>query len=97
MPPLRPPVPAHTDPPPARVRDAQFRVYDAAPDTNDASDMYVIDVFGMSILVRLRATTNDPADGDQPPQLYVHIDNESRPPTELVVEVCGNGETDCRI
>jgi hypothetical protein len=74
------------------VRDAVVRVFDRSddPHSDDASDMYVLDVFGVSVLVRLRTT------GDHPtgrPQLYIHIDNEDRQPTDLAVEVANGGET----
>ena len=35
-----------------RVRDAEIRLFDAAPGTDDASDMYVIDVLGATVNVR---------------------------------------------
>lgn len=40
-----------------------MRVFDRSrePDTDDASDMYVLDVFGISVLVRLRSTRTHPA------------------------------------
>ena len=78
------------------VRTANVRVFDRSPDagSDDASDMYVLDVFGISVLVRLRTTRGHPASR---PQLYIHIDNEDREPTELAVEVCNGGETRHRI
>jgi hypothetical protein len=74
------------------VRDAAVRVFDRGrePDSDDASDMYVLDVFGISVLVRLRTSRAHPASR---PQLYIHIDNEGRPPTVLAVEVANGGET----
>lgn len=68
-----------------------MRVFDRSrePGSDDASDMYVLDVFGISVLVRLRTTRTHSAGR---PQLYIHIDNESRPPTELAVEVANGGE-----
>ncbi|GAA0908166.1 hypothetical protein [Virgisporangium aurantiacum] len=74
------------------VRDATVRVFDHShePDSDDASDMYVLDVFGISVLVRLRTSRAHPASR---PQLYIHIDNEARPPTDLAVEVANGGET----
>lgn len=71
------------------VADAVVRVYDRNPDSDDASDMYVLEVFGISVLVRLRAV--GPRLTDRP-QLYVHIDNESRDRTELAVEVRSGGD-----
>jgi hypothetical protein len=76
------------------VRDAIVRVFDRDPDADDASDMYVLDVFGVSVLVRLRTARANPADR---PQLYIHIDNESRPATDLAVEVANGGEVHHRI
>ncbi|MEJ3741776.1 hypothetical protein WEI85_00540 [Actinomycetes bacterium KLBMP 9797] len=71
------------------VADAVVRVFDRNPDSDDASDMYVLEVFGISVLVRLRATGTHPADQ---PQMFVHIDNETRDRTELAVEVCNGGD-----
>jgi hypothetical protein len=76
------------------VRDAVVRVFDRSDNTDDASDMYVLDVFGISVLVRLRSTAGHPASR---PQLYIHIDNEARPPTALAVEVAGGGDAHYRI
>ncbi len=74
------------------ARDAMVRVFDRSTDvgSDDASDMYVLEVLGVSVLVRLRATGAHPGSR---PQLYVHIDNETREPTSLAVEVAGSGET----
>src|SRR5258705_318713 len=60
----------------ARICDALVRVFDASPDPHDgdASDMYVVDVFGMSVLIRLRAT--DPEGSE----VFIHIDTESTEP-----------------
>jgi hypothetical protein len=73
------------------VRDAIVRVFDRSreSDSDDASDMYVLDVFGISVLVRLRTTRGHPAGR---PQLYIHIDNEALPPTALAIEVANGGE-----
>jgi hypothetical protein len=78
------------------VRDAVVRVFDRSDDadSDDASEMYVLDVFGISVLVRLRVTAGHPASR---PQLYIHVDNEARPPTELAVEVASGGEAHHRI
>jgi hypothetical protein len=95
---VNPPRDPGDDPaPPCRVfqaRQAQIRVFDRSdePDSDDASDMYVLEVFGVSVLIRLRS----PRVGDQP-ELYVHIDNETRPPTDLAVEVDNRGETRYRL
>jgi hypothetical protein len=78
------------------VRDAVVRVFERSrePGVDDASDMYVLEVFGVSVLVRLRTTREHPASR---PQLYIHVDNEDRPPTALAVEVANGGEAHYRI
>ena len=78
------------------IRDATVRVFDRSrePGSDDAGDMYVLDVFGVSVLVRLRTTRAHPASR---PQLYIHIDNEGRPATDLAVEVANGGEAHHRI
>ena len=35
-----------------RIRDAEIRLFDAAPDSDDASDMYVLEVLGATVIVR---------------------------------------------
>jgi len=72
------------------------RVFNRSTDvgSDDASDMYVLEVLGVSVLVRLRATG---AHSGSRPQLYLHVDNETREPTSLSVEVAGGGETHYRI
>ncbi len=74
------------------VRDALVRVHDAAPDTNDASDMYVLEIDGVKILVRLVAEDDgEDADGETEPSVYVYLENTGRPKgTALVVDVNGN-------
>jgi hypothetical protein len=72
-----------------RVRQAQIRVFDRS---DDASDIYVVEVFGVSVLIRLRT----PRVGEAP-ELYVHIENEGRPPIDLAVEVDHRGETRYRL
>jgi hypothetical protein len=74
------------------VRDAVVRVFDRSdePGVDDASDTYVLDVFGFSVLIRLRTTGDHPTSR---PQLYIHIDNEDRQPTDLAVEVANGGES----
>jgi hypothetical protein len=75
------------------VRDAEIRVFDRSdePDSDDANDMYVIEVFGVSVLIRLRTPHGDE------PDVYVHIDNEGRRPVDLAVEVDNRGETRYRL
>ena len=72
------------------IRDATVRVFDREPDSDDASDMSVLDVFGISVLVRLRTSRARPPSR---PQMFIHIDNEGRPPTDLAVNVANGGET----
>ena len=78
------------------ARDATVRVFDRSTEvgSDDASDMYVLEVLGVSVLVRLRSTSAHPGSR---PQLYVHIDNETGEPTSLAVEVAGSGETQYHI
>jgi len=72
------------------VRDAAVRVFEQAtdPDTDDASDMYVLDAHGVSILLRRKLNTaGRPQDGSH---LFVHLDREDYPEsegTELAVSV----------
>ncbi len=77
-----------------RVRQAQIRVFDRSdePDSDDASEMYVVEMFGVSVLIRLRT----PRVGGEP-EPYMHIDNEGRPPIDLAVEVDNRGETRYRL
>jgi hypothetical protein len=72
------------------------RVFDRSTEagSDDASDMYVLEVLGVSVLVRLRTTGAHPSGR---PQLYMHVDNETRGPTSLAVEVASGGETHYRI
>ncbi|MEX5635580.1 hypothetical protein [Parafrankia sp. FMc2] len=75
------------------ARDALARVYDAAPDTNDASDMYVLEIDGVKILFRLVAEEDDGEDGDgeTEPSVYVYLENTGRPKgTALMVDINGN-------
>lgn len=43
-----------------RAGDAEIRVFRQAPGTDDASDMYVMEVLGVTALVRLVQTENGP-------------------------------------
>jgi hypothetical protein len=78
------------------ARDAVVRVFDRSdqPGSHDASDMYVLEIFGVSVLVRLRTTRTHPASR---PQLYIHVDNEGRPPTGLAIEVSNGGDAHYRL
>ena len=73
-----------------RVRDGLVRVFDASPDPadGDLSAMYVLEVFGLSILVPLRA-----ADDSKGPEAYIHIDNEATHPITLALEVNNSADT----
>lgn len=64
-----------------RVRDAQVRVFDQAPGTDDASDMYVLEVLGVTAIVRL--VTQE--DGTVRPKVV--IETVDYP---LDAEVCGS-------
>jgi len=66
--------------------DAVVRVYDREPDTDDASDMYVLAVFGVDLRIRRRT------DG----RVFVHIDTDKglAPGEVLAVEVRNGGEND---
>ncbi|MDT5029181.1 MAG: hypothetical protein QOE61_5607 [Micromonosporaceae bacterium] len=77
-----------------RVRQAQIKVFDRSvePDNDDASDVYVVEVFGVSVLIRLHTPRVAEA-----PELYVHIDNEGRPPIDLAIEINNRGETRYRL
>ena len=77
------------------VRDAVVRVFDRStePGVDDASDMYVLEVFGVSVLIRLRTPRGPPSR----PQVYLHVDNEDRSPTVLAIEVSNGGETHYRL
>jgi hypothetical protein len=60
------------------VEDAVVRVFTRStePGSDDASDVYVLEVFGVSILVRLRTTTTHPA--NRPQLLRPHRQRMSR-------------------
>ena len=77
------------------VRDAVVEVYDQAPGTNDASDMYVLYFKGVSVLVRERLVDKDEPEAGI--ELFVHVENEDRDPTCLVIDVNDAGETDYQI
>lgn len=47
------------------IRDAEIRVHDREPGTDDASDMYVIEVLGVTVIVRL-VTIEDEDDEGEP-------------------------------
>ncbi|MGW2415975.1 hypothetical protein ACWCV5_27945 [Streptomyces tubercidicus] len=74
-------------PTPLRVRDASITVADAIPEYGTPSDVYEIDVFGISVLIRRRAQWG--AATDVP---YVHIEDQNNEPGLLLVEVNNAGE-----
>lgn len=76
------------------VRGAVVEVFDQAPNTNDASDMYVLYVRGASVLVRERLV--DPGNPAAGTELFVHIENEDRAQSTLVLDVNNAGETSYR-
>lgn len=75
------------------LRQAVLTIADADPDPegNMPSAVYELRVFGVSILVRLRAEW----DG-QHLVPYVHIEHEAERPRLLLVEVDNQGETEHR-
>lgn len=91
------PVGSTARPETVRVRDAEVRVYnqDNGTGSDEASDMYVMEVLGVSLLIRAR--TGDPNNPDNPDSLFIHIDNEDPEPCTLAVEVRNSGETEYRI
>ena len=57
------------------VRDAEIRVFDREPGTDDASDMYVIEVLGVTVRVRL--VTAEDADEFGPSLIEPYITVEA--------------------
>jgi hypothetical protein len=47
-----------------RAGDAEVFVYPQEPDSDDASDMYVLDVLGVTVLVRLVAEEDEDDEGN---------------------------------
>jgi hypothetical protein len=79
------------------VRDAEIRVYtqDSGTGSDEASDMYVMEILGVSLLIRAR--TGAPNDPHDPVSLFVHIDNDNRESCTLAVAVCNSGATEYQI
>ncbi len=74
------------------VRDARVRVHSARPDTNEASDIYSLEISGVQIHVQLVAAddTNDEPNPEEP-TVHVRIENIGHPKgTHLVVDINGN-------
>lgn len=75
------------------IRDAVVTVADAdpGPDGTTPSDTYELRVFGVSVLVRVRADWEG-----QPSVPYVHIEHQADRPRLLLVEVDNDGESEHR-
>ncbi|MFI5986897.1 hypothetical protein ACIBEA_39300 [Streptomyces sp. NPDC051555] len=76
-----------SDPELHRIRDASITVIDASPKDNTPSDVYEIEVFGVSVLIRRRARW-----GAATSVPYVHVEDQSEGPGLLLVEVNNGGE-----
>lgn len=65
-------------------QQAEVRIYPQQPGTDDASDMYVLDALGVTVLVRRRADRTT----------YVHVDTDGVGAFigELVYEIRNGGE-----
>jgi hypothetical protein len=70
-----------------RVRDAEVRVYDAEPGTDDASDMYVLEVLGVLVLVRLVRREDDSESGPYPVRPKIMIEARGGPFTVGVNDI----------
>lgn len=79
------------DPELHRVRDASITVVGASPEDNIPSDVYEIQVFGVSVLIRRRAQWGPATDVP-----YVHIEDQNEQPDLLLVEVNNGGEHEHR-
>lgn len=86
-----PPGTAMADPELHRVRDAPITVVDASPDDNTPSDVYEIQVFGVSVLIRRRAQWGPATDVP-----YIHIEDQRDEAGLLLVEVNNSGEHEHR-
>ncbi|WP_331731448.1 hypothetical protein [Streptomyces sp. NBC_00073] len=75
------------DPELHRIRDASITVVDASPEDNTPSDVYEIEVFGVSVLIRRRARW-----GTATSVPYVHVEDQGEGPGLLLVEVNNGGE-----
>ncbi|MFJ9967162.1 hypothetical protein [Streptomyces avermitilis] len=79
------------DPELHRIRDASITVVDASPDDNTPSDVYEIQVFGVSVLIRRRAQWGPATDVP-----YIHIEDQRDEAGLLLVEVNNSGEHEHR-
>lgn len=68
--------------------DGEVRVFPPASAEGDASRMYVMDVFGVTLQVRLVASEEE---GDKLRNVYVHVRNEDRDSNRLHAEVNDTG------
>ncbi|MFF6979343.1 hypothetical protein ACFZAV_16720 [Streptomyces sp. NPDC008343] len=75
------------DPELHRIRDASITVVDAAPEDNTPSDVYEMQVHGVSVLIRRRTQWGPTTDVP-----YVHIEDQNDGPGLLLVEVNNGGE-----
>lgn len=64
------------------IRDAHIRIYNPVPGTDDASDMYVMEVADMGITVLVRQIRDE--DGTPGTRVAVDVDGAVRP---LIVSV----------
>lgn len=76
-----------TEPELHRIREASITVVDASPEDTTPTDVYEIQVHGVSVLVRRRAQWGPAADVP-----YVHVEDQNEGPGLLLVEVNNGGE-----
>ncbi|WP_328373576.1 hypothetical protein OG800_50555 (plasmid) [Streptomyces sp. NBC_00445] len=74
-----------------RVRNARIAIVDASPEDNALSDIYEIQVFGVSVLIRRREHR-----GGRRLIPYIHIEDQSKEQDLILVEVNNGGEHECR-
>ncbi|MGY4963570.1 hypothetical protein [Streptomyces sp. 900105245] len=82
-----PPKFAIADPELHQIRNASITVVDASPEDNTPSDVYEIQVHGVSVLIRRRARWGLVTDVP-----YVHIEDQNDGTGLLLVEVNNGGE-----
>ncbi|MFF8535841.1 hypothetical protein ACF07B_28475 [Streptomyces sp. NPDC015532] len=86
-----PPETAMADPQLHRVRDASITVVNASPEDNTPSDVYEIQVFGVSMLIRQCAQWGPATDVP-----YIHIEDQRDEAGLLLVKVNNSGEHEHR-